>query len=1020
MIWDQYIPIAVSHGQFDNQAGQQGSAILDFAGMSPQRLIGEAQPIIRDCVNSAAKRLLVNLDGTSLFNLMERWSDITPVPLRGSAPMRLDDSTQAAAPHSTGLLIGVGECAAVDTSGYQKQISDHLGIFITNTLIDSIPDAKSQGEHHFATAGGAHIPTWYRAGPLLELEGVAELFGFHLAKQLQGTSLDLIIPWAEPGIQLAIRLASRLNTFGIEKVGYVVPVKDSLTGGKAEISDLDEATVRGKRVLLLVDVLCAGETIRRLADEVDRCGGYVKAVAGILSFARSQPLAKAIDSIRSQNASRVAEWVRQYQPVLAGPPLFDGVRCLSEVPDQVYPAAGQCRECERGKPYVLLWNPNDHRAAVSSNPDDVESTSRPGKSPVSWSQFWLGAQKARSIGQVEHQVACNHCHDGQVLDISRLRAATELWDEIVKWAILEVETAIRSRAPADIEPIYLVTTPSRGATILAGELVRRFEQHLQGPHIVAKDPHTRITRGKASTLPSGRQCILIDDSIFNTETVTGMLTYAADRCGCQVLGILSILYCARGDDHYKLMKTLEERGISLSAGYVAALQWGEKSRCENHANFEWMKKLSLWPGWSRPLNQWFESSIEPVQKYLERADTSATGDLQIGRMFQHRQREWDLHLIGRFSEEDASKWTQVVAEWHEPEGSFELGPEFAVASTDFGAALNPTSGIRMLRQLLEGQPNPRMTLGISDLINGLPLGLCIQQYEDLVDLFDQYRARLTAAGKTPIDRVSVALFRVLWDVNREKERWLYQILADCNESEHLLYGSVIAAVMLSQQTAGEIKTTIGRLQALGDHRIEAGARRLPKVSGPFVDVALRDLDHYRRYLEREAGGSDNEVAILNCLSDEIVVRSRDVASEEQLAPGKNTIVVDFTSSRLIIGGQRIPTKKRHGFDTLLSLTALVCLHPPGITTGHLRKFLEPRHVIADPSSSARQALLTMRRKLGDSGPFLFQKASGSRHTNPTDKAPWTVTVREGWEWMIVDSPSQNNLVTLRAFVQGLQ
>ncbi len=156
----------------------------------------------------------------------------------------------------------------LDTSRYQEQISDHLGRFIADTLIDSTVGARGQGEHHFITAGGAHIPTWYRLGPLLELEGVAELLGFHLAKQLQGKSIDLIIPWAEPGIQLAIRLASRLNTFGIEKVGYVVPVKDPLTGGRPEISDLDEVTIRGKRVLLLIDVLCAGVSIRRLADEV--------------------------------------------------------------------------------------------------------------------------------------------------------------------------------------------------------------------------------------------------------------------------------------------------------------------------------------------------------------------------------------------------------------------------------------------------------------------------------------------------------------------------------------------------------------------------------------------------------------------------------------------------------------------------------------------------------------------------------------------------------------------------------
>ena len=598
-----------------------------------------------------------------------------------------------------------------------------------------------------------------------------------------------------------------------------------------------------------------------------------------------------------------------------------------------------------------------------------------------------------------------------------MRAATELWDEITQWGILEVENAIRSRSPTDAEPTYLVTTPSRGATILAGEIVRRFEQHLQGPHIVVRDSHTRLWGSKASILPAGKKCILIDDSIFNTDAVTGMLTYA-ERSGCQVLGILSILYCARGDDHYELVRTLKERGIPLSAAYVAALQWGEKSRCENHANFEWMKKLSRWPGWSRHFNQWFETNIEPLQRCLERPDTSATGDLQIGRMFRHRQREWDPHLIGRFSDKDPSTWGQVVAEWYEPEGSFELGPEFAVASTDFAAALDPASAIRMLRQLLQVQPNPRMNLGISDLINGLPLGLCIQQYEDLIELFDKYRGRLITGGKTPIDRVSVALFKVLWDVNREKERWLYQILADCNESEDLLYGSVLAAVMVSQQTAGEIKTAIRRLQALRDQQLGATAGRPPKVSSPFLEVALRDLDHYRRFLEHEAGGHGNEAAIFTSSSDEISVRDLEPGFEGHLAA--NTILVDFSTSRLIIGGQHIPIKKRHGFDTLLSLAVLVCLHPSGITTSHFRRFLDTRHTIADPSSSARQALLTLRKRFGDSGPFLFQKASGSRQMNHTDKAPWTVTVKDNWEWIIVDSPSQNNLVALRAFVQGLE
>ena len=126
----------------------------------------------------------------------------------------------------------------------------------------------------------------------------------------------------------------------------------------------------------------------------------------------------------------------------------------------------------------------------------------------------------------------------------------------------------------------------------------------------------------------------------------------------------------------------------------------------------------------------------------------------------------------------------------------------------------------------------------------------------------------------------------------------------------------------------------------------------------------------------------------------------------------NKILVDFSKSQLIIGGQHIPTRTRHGFDTLLSLASLACLHPSGITTRHFRGFLEPRRVIADPGSSARQAMLTLRNR--NSGAFDYQRAQGS------NRSPWSVRVNDGWKWVILDGPSQNNLNRLRAFVQGLE
>ena len=52
----------------------------------------------------------------------------------------------------------------------------------------------------------------------------------------------------------------------------------------------------------------------------------------------------------------------------------------------------------------------------------------------------------------------------------------------------------------------------------------------------------------------------------------------------------------------------------------------------------------------------------------------------------------------------------------------------------------------------------------------------------------------------------------------------------------------------------------------------------------------------------------------------------------------NTILINFSTSQLFIGGQQIPTNQRYGFNTLLSLAGLVCLNPKEITTSH-SKFL---------------------------------------------------------------------------------
>ena len=67
--------------------------------------------------------------------------------------------------------------------------------------------------------------------------------------------------------------------------------------------------------------------------------------------------------------------------------------------------------------------------------------------------------------------------------------------------------------------------------------------------------------------------------------------------------------------------------------------------------------------------------------------------MQIGRLFRHRQAEWDSHLIRKPQIENPSDWLEAVSEWPDPQGTSELGPEFAVASTDYAASLDPDSAI---------------------------------------------------------------------------------------------------------------------------------------------------------------------------------------------------------------------------------------------------------------------------------------------------------------------------------------
>ena len=106
MIWNHYIPLVVTGGHFNEQVDRQGSTILDFAGVNPQRLSDGLESIVQDCAASRSKHILVNIDPMILMDLTER---LTPAFFGGALPLGLDAGAPSLVPDSTG--IGLAEPA---------------------------------------------------------------------------------------------------------------------------------------------------------------------------------------------------------------------------------------------------------------------------------------------------------------------------------------------------------------------------------------------------------------------------------------------------------------------------------------------------------------------------------------------------------------------------------------------------------------------------------------------------------------------------------------------------------------------------------------------------------------------------------------------------------------------------------------------------------------------------------------------------------------------------------------------
>ena len=150
---------------------------------------------------------------------------------------------------------------------------------------------------HFLLESGHHGDLWLDLELLCQRPKLLQPLAEELAGRLQGHNIDHICGPLVEGAFLALLVASALDVEFSYAERFTKPTNDALFPAGYRVPTLLRATLKGKRVALVNDVINAGSSMRGTIEDLESCGATVAVIATLLTLgpaARQYATAKNI------------------------------------------------------------------------------------------------------------------------------------------------------------------------------------------------------------------------------------------------------------------------------------------------------------------------------------------------------------------------------------------------------------------------------------------------------------------------------------------------------------------------------------------------------------------------------------------------------------------------------------------------------------------------------------------------------------------------------------------------------
>ena len=170
----------------------------------------------------------------------------------------------------------------------------------------SILSLLSPRKGHFSLESGHHGDLWIDLETLCQHPNVIRPFADALAAQLAAHHVEAVCGPLNEGAFVALMVASSLDVEFSYAERFEHPEIDALFPVEYRLPRVLRATVRGKRIAIVNDVISAGSAVRGTLLDLQACGANVVAIGALLVLGSSASRLAADHHVALESGAQLA------------------------------------------------------------------------------------------------------------------------------------------------------------------------------------------------------------------------------------------------------------------------------------------------------------------------------------------------------------------------------------------------------------------------------------------------------------------------------------------------------------------------------------------------------------------------------------------------------------------------------------------------------------------------------------------------------------------------------------------